>query len=75
VIAFINQYGKSLGTPIVCSVMVVQVMTMLTGSDFLTMFLTHGLLVSLMLLAAVRPGRLPPDTIPRAPARREANRL
>lgn len=54
VIAAIDSFGRYLGLPVVAAVMAVQVMTMLTATDFVTMFLTHGLIVSFLLLAIVR---------------------
>lgn len=57
VIAFIASYGRRLGVPTTCAIFAVQVITMFTGTDFLTMLLTHGLLASLLLLTAIRPPR------------------
>lgn len=57
VIAALQAFGRRLGHPFVTAVMFVQIATMLTATDFITMFLTHGLLASFVLLAIVRaPG-------------------
>ncbi|RUM98859.1 hypothetical protein EET67_04220 [Pseudaminobacter arsenicus] len=50
VIAFLNTYGRYLGLPLVAAMLAVQMMTMFTGTDFLTMLLTHGMLASLFVL-------------------------
>lgn len=69
VIAILQAFGRYLGLPLVAAVMIVQIATMLTATDFVTMFLTHGLFASFILLAIIRApqGR-------RAAGRREAYR-
>lgn len=54
VIALLNSYGKRLGMPLVASLLAVQMMTAFTGADFLTMLLSHGLAISILLLAVIQ---------------------
>lgn len=53
-LAVLQSHGRSLGDPFVAATMMGQVATMFLSADFLTLFLTHGMLVSLVLLALVR---------------------
>ncbi|RUM96282.1 hypothetical protein EET67_19155 [Pseudaminobacter arsenicus] len=70
VIAFLDAYGRYLGLPLVAAMLSVQMMTMFTGTDFLTMFLTHGMLASLVVLMVMgspserRQRKRPPITDP-----------
>ncbi|OQM74126.1 hypothetical protein [Manganibacter manganicus] len=54
VISLLSNLGRKFGAPFVGAIVFSQVITMLTGADFLTMMLTHGMLVSLFLLMVVR---------------------
>lgn len=62
-IAIFRTYGAYLGLPFMVAVAIGPVMTMLRATDFLTLFLTHGMLLFLLLLVLVRspasegPGR------------------
>lgn len=70
VVAVLDAYGRYLGLAVVAAAMTSQVMTMLVSTDFVTLFLTHGMLASLALLAVTarpRPeassaGPVPADT-------------
>lgn len=55
VIAILRAYGRHLGLPFVTAITAGQVVTMISSTDFVTLFLTHGMLVSLILLTMVRP--------------------
>ncbi len=57
VFSFLETYGRDLGQPFVVAITVSQVFSLIGSSDLLTMFLTHGLLVSLILFAVVRTPR------------------
>lgn len=59
VIAFLRAYGRYLGLPLVAAMMTSQVMTMFISTDFITLFLTHGMLVSLFVLAMIREPQNP----------------
>lgn len=59
VIAFLRAYGRYLGLPLVAAMMTSQVMTMFISTDFITLFLTHGMLVSLFVLAMIRKPHSP----------------
>lgn len=63
VISLFNALGEKLGHAIVVAAVSAQIVTMVLSADFLTMFLTHGLLVSIVCLLAVRPdGETTPET-------------
>ncbi|SBV32775.1 membrane protein of unknown function [uncultured Sphingopyxis sp.] len=53
IFAIFQSYGRYLGPSFVAPAMMGQVLTMVRSSDFLTTFLTHGLLVSLVLLVII----------------------
>ena len=59
IFAFFESYGRYLGQSFVAAAMMGQVISMVRASDFLTMFLTHGLLVSLVLLVIMSPLEAP----------------
>ena len=50
-LAFLDSYSYRLGKQIIVALFVLPIFTIITSTDFLTMFLTHGLLLSLLLLA------------------------
>lgn len=50
-IAIFNSYGKKIGSSIVSAIALTIVFNIVTSSDVLTAFLTHGLLLCLLLLA------------------------
>lgn len=52
--------GKRLGMPFVVGCMTLTIWKMATTTDFLTAFLTHGLLIGLLLLMLVRDNGLRP---------------
>lgn len=54
-LAILQSYGRYLGLPFVASITTTQVVTMISSTDFVTLFLTHGMLISLVLLAMARP--------------------
>ncbi|RFC66758.1 MULTISPECIES: hypothetical protein [Mesorhizobium] len=53
VLAYLNAFGRKLGLPFVASIVTAQVATMFSSTDFITLFLTHGMLVSIVLLAMI----------------------
>jgi hypothetical protein len=55
IVAILQSYGRYLGLPFVGAIMMTQVVTMISSTDFVTLFLTHGMLISLVLLAMARP--------------------
>ena len=50
-----DAYARRLGAPLVTGLFAIPVIAMLTSSDLTTMFLTHGLLVALVLLVIIQP--------------------
>jgi len=55
IVAICQAYGQILGRGLVAAAMMGQYAAMVTSTDFLTLFLTHGLLLALLLLAVMRP--------------------
>lgn len=55
IVAILQSYGRYLGLPFVVAIMMTQIVTMISSTDFVTLFLTHGMLFSLVLLAMARP--------------------
>ncbi len=53
VIAILQAFGRKLGLPLVAAFMAYPVATMVTSTDFLTLFMTHGLLASFVILASI----------------------
>lgn len=51
VLAILETFGRNFGRPLVVAIMTVQVITMFTAADLVIMFLTHGLIVSLVVFA------------------------
>lgn len=49
-IAIFNTYGRFLGLPFIVAVMIRPMQTMLLSTDFPTLFLTHGMLLLLLLM-------------------------
>lgn len=64
--AIFQAYGTYLGLPFVVAATMGQVLTMIRATDFVTLFLTHGMLISLLLLAVARS----PKTERNGPPRR-----
>lgn len=54
-LSLLDAYARRLGNRIVIALFFLPVFTLLTSSDLTTMLLTHGLLLSLFFLAAIRP--------------------
>ena len=54
-IALINAHGRYQGGPFVAALMTSQVLTMLVSTDFITMFLSHGMAISFLLLSIISP--------------------
>lgn len=52
--AIFEAYGRYLGQSFVAAALFGQMVTMIRASDFLTMFLTHGVLISLIVMVFVR---------------------
>jgi hypothetical protein len=55
IFSIFQTYGRYLGQSFVAAVMVGEVVSMVRSADLLTMFLSHGLLVSLLLLVVISP--------------------
>lgn len=55
VLSFIDSAAKALGSPFVIAASLTLVLTMLVSTDFVSMFLTHGLLLGLLLLLLLKP--------------------
>lgn len=56
-VSIFQTYGRHLGVPFVAASMLGQFLSMSSATDFLTMFLTHGLLLALIILTLVgKPG-------------------
>lgn len=55
VLSFIDRSAKALGSPFVISASLTLVLTMLVSTDFVSMFLTHGLALGLLLLLYLKP--------------------
>lgn len=55
--SLLDAYARRLGNRTVIALFCLPVITLLTSSDLTTMLLTHGLLLSLFLLAVIRPSR------------------
>ena len=55
VIAILDALGRKIGHRVVVAAASAQVVTMVLSADFVTMFLTHGLFVSVLVLLAIRP--------------------
>lgn len=53
IFAIFQTYGRHLGVPFLAAVMIVQTRSMIGSTDFVTLFLTHGMLISLVMLALV----------------------
>ncbi|MGB3792186.1 MAG: hypothetical protein WA978_05540 [Sphingopyxis granuli] len=63
-LALLNAHGKRQGVAFISSVAIIQMMTMFTSTDFLTLFISHGVLLAFLLLGLIdRPQ-------PRRPAAR-----
>jgi hypothetical protein len=60
-VALLNAHGRRQGVAFVSSVTAVQVVTMFSSTDFVTLFLTHGMLLSFLLLGFIDP---PPPRLP-----------
>lgn len=54
VLSILHSYGRYFGLPFIAAIMMGQVMTMLVATDFVTLFLTHGMLISLVLPAFMK---------------------
>jgi len=52
-LALINAHAKRQGVPFVTALMASQVMTMFVSSDFVTLFINHGLLFAFLLLGVI----------------------
>lgn len=52
-LALIDAHGRYQGVSFIVAIMTSQVLTMFTSTDFVTLFLTHGMLLSFMLLGIV----------------------
>jgi len=52
-LAVINAHAKEQGVPFITALMASQVMTMFVSSDFVTLFLNHGLLFAFVLLGVI----------------------
>jgi len=57
ILSFLDSYSKKLGYSFVLSISAIPILTMTTGSDLMTMFLTHGLVVLFLILIFVSPNR------------------
>ncbi|MGX5711652.1 hypothetical protein ACWKWJ_03045 [Sphingopyxis terrae subsp. ummariensis] len=68
IFSIFQTYGRYLGQSFVAAATVGQVVSMLRSADLLTMFLTHGLLVSLLLLVVISP----PESADTEPSKRVA---
>jgi hypothetical protein len=55
ILSILRTYGRYLGFPFVTATMVDMVFVMIRSTDFLTLFLTHGLLLALVLLSSTHP--------------------
>ncbi|WP_370679873.1 hypothetical protein [Comamonas sp. GB3 AK4-5] len=55
VFSFLNAYSKKIGGRIVIALFAQQVIAALTATDFLTLFITHGLFLALILLISMKP--------------------
>jgi len=58
--SFLNAYGRKLGGRLVITLFTIPVFTLLRSSDLTTMFLTHGLLISILILIIISPGNIRP---------------
>lgn len=54
VVSLLQSFSRRLGRPFVVAVMLGQVSTMITSTDFLSLFLTHGMLFSFLVLSMLR---------------------
>jgi hypothetical protein len=52
-LALINAHAKEQGVPFITALMASQVMTMFVSSDFVTLFINHGLLFAFLLLGMI----------------------
>lgn len=57
VVAYINAQSRTIGLPLVAAIMTAPAVTMFSSTDFITLFLTHGMIVSLLLLSLIEPRR------------------
>lgn len=57
--SLIDSYGRIWGTTAVTAIGVVPIMTAITSADLVTLLLTHGMLVTLVLLAIAAPAGRP----------------
>jgi hypothetical protein len=55
VIGALQAYGRYLGLPFVAAIVTSQALIMFTTTDFVVLLLTHGLLVSFLLLSMTNP--------------------
>ncbi|MGB3538565.1 MAG: hypothetical protein WBA42_10430 [Mesorhizobium sp.] len=55
ILAILQSYGRYLGRPFIASVVIDLFINLINSSDFLTMFLTHGLFLSLILIGLTQP--------------------
>lgn len=52
-LALVNAHGRHQGVPFVTAIMTSQVLTMFVSTDFVTLFITHGMLVSILMLGLI----------------------
>lgn len=68
-LALLNAHGRRQGVAFISSVTIIQMMTMFSSTDFITLFLSHGVLLTFLLLGIIdRPQ-------PRQPATRQGGRV
>ncbi|MFS2204973.1 hypothetical protein [Variovorax sp. Varisp36] len=55
IFSHLNSYAKKMGSKLIVSLFAVPVLTILTSTDLLTIFLTHGFLFALIVIGLVKP--------------------
>lgn len=54
-LALINAHSKYQGVPFVTAMMTNQILTMYVSTDFVTLFVSHGMIISFLLLGVIEP--------------------
>ncbi|WP_374525853.1 hypothetical protein [Sphingopyxis sp.] len=57
-LALLNAHGRRQGVAFISSVTAIQMVTMFSSTDFVTLFLSHGVLLSFLLLGIIDPPQL-----------------
>ncbi len=69
IVSILQTYSRYLGVPLVAAAMLIQFASMISATDFVTLFLTHGLFLALVILTLVHKQKQLPTARPKRCAR------